>query len=111
MLWRDRILTSGGGVYNMLIKTGADTGWSFKRSYGCNSVIGSENLCGSRDWLVPLPRGVATFVKGRMIGRYTLREQPTQGVGRVRWSPPRSTAFARVAWRDVFSAGIAIANA
>jgi DNA-cytosine methyltransferase len=56
---------------------------------------------GSIKWLVPLPAGVAPFLKGRMIDRFSVRQLPTQGVGREGWSPTASMAFERLAWRDV----------
>jgi Alw26I/Eco31I/Esp3I family type II restriction m6 adenine DNA methyltransferase len=56
---------------------------------------------GSNNWLIPLPGGMAPFLKGRMIERYTVREEPTSGVARPGWNPPASLDFPRVVWRDV----------
>lgn len=56
---------------------------------------------GSAKWLVDLTSGGAPFLKGRMIERFRIREEPSQAVGKARWSPPPSTGFERVAWRDV----------
>ena len=44
MLWKDRIITNGGGGVALEIATGAPTGWSYSRHYGCNTAIGSEHL-------------------------------------------------------------------
>lgn len=56
---------------------------------------------GSSEWLVNLAADVAPFIKGRMIERFRVREAPTHGVGKPRWSPPPSMSFERIAWRDV----------
>jgi len=45
ILHHDRILTngsSGGKAFNLL--TGKDTAWQYRRNYGCNTAIASENL-------------------------------------------------------------------
>jgi outer membrane protein assembly factor BamB len=44
LLWRDRIITNGGGGFAIDIKTGKPTGWTYSRNYGCNTAIGSEHL-------------------------------------------------------------------
>ena len=44
LLWRDRIITNGGGGFSLDLLTGKTTGWSYKRMYGCNTAVGSENL-------------------------------------------------------------------
>jgi len=44
LLWRDKIITNGGGGFALDIKTGQQTGWKYKRMYGCNTAIGSEHL-------------------------------------------------------------------
>ncbi len=44
LLWRDQVLTNGGGGFALDVKTGKPTGWSYKRMYGCNTAIGSEHL-------------------------------------------------------------------
>lgn len=44
LLWRDKILTNGGGGFALDMKTGKQTGWTYKRMYGCNTAIGSEHL-------------------------------------------------------------------
>lgn len=56
---------------------------------------------GSADWLVPLTLGVAPFLKGRMVERFTTRESPTRGVGKTGWRPTASMAHERIVWRDV----------
>lgn len=56
---------------------------------------------GSTQWLTPLPGGSAPFLKGRMIGRYCIRETPTHGVAKPSWTPTASVQCARLAWRDV----------
>ena len=45
VLHHDRILTngsSGGKALHLL--TGKDTGWTYRRNYGCNTVVASEHL-------------------------------------------------------------------
>ena len=44
LLWRNRIITNGGGGFSLDLLTGKRTGWSYKRNYGCNTAIGSEYL-------------------------------------------------------------------
>ena len=44
LLWRDRIITNGGGGFALDLFTGKPTGWSYSRMYGCNTAVGSENL-------------------------------------------------------------------
>jgi hypothetical protein len=44
LLWRDRIITNGGGGFALDLLTGKPTGWSYRRMYGCNTAIGSEHL-------------------------------------------------------------------
>ncbi|MEK6234529.1 MAG: PQQ-binding-like beta-propeller repeat protein [Planctomycetales bacterium] len=44
MLWRDTIITNGGGGFQLELLTGKPTGWSYRRMYGCNTAVGSEHL-------------------------------------------------------------------
>ena len=44
MLWRDKIITNGGGGFQLDLLTGQNTGWKYERMYGCNTAIGSEHL-------------------------------------------------------------------
>lgn len=44
LLWKDRIITNGGGGFELELLTGKSTGWTFRRTYGCNSIVGSEHL-------------------------------------------------------------------
>lgn len=41
------------------------------------------------------------FIKGRMIQRFSITDQPILTVRRDGWIPPVSTNFKRVVWRDV----------
>jgi Alw26I/Eco31I/Esp3I family type II restriction m6 adenine DNA methyltransferase len=52
-------------------------------------------------WLHDLPAEGPRFVKGRMIGRYSTVEEPSQVVVRPGWTPPASVTARRIAWRDV----------
>lgn len=45
--------------------------------------------------------GPHPFTKGRMIARYRLSERPTQSVDTTARPIPASSAFDRIAWRDV----------
>jgi len=56
---------------------------------------------GSGNWLVPLSKGFAPFLKGRMIDRYQIRDEPVSSVAKIGWTPPVSVKFERIAWRDV----------
>lgn len=55
---------------------------------------------GSADWLVDSGSG-NKFIKGRMIGRFTITENPKQKINKGGWSPPESVNFNRIIWRDV----------
>ena len=44
LLWQDKIITNGNGGFQLDLKTGKLTGWSYSREYGCNTAIGSEHL-------------------------------------------------------------------
>ena len=44
LLLRDRIITNGGGGFELDLLTGVKTGWNYKRMYGCNTAVGSQNL-------------------------------------------------------------------
>ena len=44
LLWRDRIITNGGGGFEINLLSGETTGWNYKRMYGCNTAVGSEHL-------------------------------------------------------------------
>jgi DNA (cytosine-5)-methyltransferase 1 len=46
-------------------------------------------------------RGGAPFLKGRMIGRFCVQEQPTDLLRKERFATLPSVKFARIAWRDV----------
>lgn len=46
-------------------------------------------------------KGDGPFIKGRMISRFEVLEQPDRLVSKNGWSPPASTGFERIAWRDV----------
>jgi Alw26I/Eco31I/Esp3I family type II restriction m6 adenine DNA methyltransferase len=47
------------------------------------------------------PAATGSFIKGRMIGRYEVRDRPSFQVNKPGWEPPASVGFERVAWRDV----------
>ncbi len=44
LLWRDKIITNGGGGFQLDLLSGAPTGWNYQRMYGCNTAVGCENL-------------------------------------------------------------------
>ncbi len=44
LLWKDTVLTNGGGGFALDIRTGKPTGWSYNRNYGCNTALGSQHL-------------------------------------------------------------------
>jgi outer membrane protein assembly factor BamB len=44
LLWRDKIITNGGGGFQLDLLTGKSTGWKYRRMYGCNTAVGSEHL-------------------------------------------------------------------
>ena len=44
MICNEELITNGGGGTAFDIRTGKPTGWTWQRSYGCNTAIASENL-------------------------------------------------------------------
>lgn len=44
MLRHDKIITNGGGGFEMELLTGKRTGWGYSRMYGCNTAVASEHL-------------------------------------------------------------------
>lgn len=56
---------------------------------------------GSTNWLAPLSDATPPFIRGRMIGRFQVSEQPLQGVAKVGWSATASVNYQRIVWRDV----------
>ena len=44
LIHHDRLITNGGGGFEIDIKTGKPTGWKYSRMYGCNTAVGSEHL-------------------------------------------------------------------
>lgn len=44
ILWGDRILTNGAGGFAIEMKTGKKTGWTYNRTYGCNTALGGKHL-------------------------------------------------------------------
>ena len=44
LIHHDRLITNGGGGFEIDLKTGKTTGWMYSRMYGCNTAVGSEHL-------------------------------------------------------------------
>jgi len=44
LLWRDKIITNGGGGFQLELKTGKKTGWTYTRMYGCNTAVGCRHM-------------------------------------------------------------------
>jgi len=44
MIHHARLITNGGGGFEISLKTGQRTGWKYSRMYGCNTAVGSEHL-------------------------------------------------------------------
>lgn len=55
---------------------------------------------GSSNWLQD-EGNTPLFIKGRMIDRYSIRIWPSKRIKRPGWTPPPSTYYERIAWRDV----------
>jgi DNA (cytosine-5)-methyltransferase 1 len=55
---------------------------------------------GSKNWLKENGTGVK-FIKGRMIGRFEIKEIPSQFIGKKDWIPPTSCNYEKIVWRDV----------
>lgn len=56
---------------------------------------------GVTECLGPPRKHAPLFVKGRMIGRYETVEEPSQALIKSGWTPPSSSRFRRIGWRDV----------
>ncbi|MCH7727732.1 MAG: PQQ-binding-like beta-propeller repeat protein, partial [Planctomycetes bacterium] len=44
LLWKDKIITNGGGGSMFKLLTGDPVDWKYSRMYGCNTAVGSQNL-------------------------------------------------------------------
>ena len=45
LLWKDKVITNGGGGFRLDLLTGKTSGdWRYSRMYGCNTAVGSQNL-------------------------------------------------------------------
>lgn len=44
LLWKDKIITNGGGGSMFELLTGKQVDWKYTRMYGCNTAVGSQNL-------------------------------------------------------------------
>ena len=44
LIHHDRLITNGGGGFEIDLKSGKTTGWKYSRMYGCNTAVGSEHL-------------------------------------------------------------------
>ena len=55
---------------------------------------------GSTRWLSPSANG-PLFMKGRMVDRLRIKEEPRERVGKPGWTAPSSVNFTRIVWRDV----------
>ena len=54
----------------------------------------------SKQWLSNIGNG-PKFIKGRMINRYVIVEEPCLYINKHNWKPPTSCSYERIAWRDV----------
>ncbi len=44
LIWRDQFITNGNAGGGFGLTTGEPAGWSWSRMYGCNTIIGGQNL-------------------------------------------------------------------
>ncbi len=44
LLWKDKIITNGESGFQLDLLTGKRNDWTFRRMYGCNTIIGGQNL-------------------------------------------------------------------
>lgn len=56
---------------------------------------------GRSKWLKAEDHNSPLFIKGRMVDRYRIREEPNQSVVRPEWTIPTSVSHERIVWRDV----------
>lgn len=52
------------------------------------------------DFLIDDIEGI-NFIKGKMIGRYEIKNPLTQSVNKANWTPPFSVKIDKIVWRDV----------
>ena len=93
----------GGDAIAVLKRLTADLpAWSELEGSGMSSLWAGREVdeTDSRNWLSPDADG-PPFIKGRMIDRFTMREQASERVGKKDWTIPASVGFTRIAWRDV----------
>jgi len=55
---------------------------------------------GSQNWLSKNEEGQG-FIKGKMIDRFKIVEEPSLFVNKSKWTPSTSSDYDRIAWRDV----------
>jgi Alw26I/Eco31I/Esp3I family type II restriction m6 adenine DNA methyltransferase len=54
----------------------------------------------SQDWLGKGGSG-PSFIKGKMINRFKIKETPSQNILKKNWIPPASSGHEKIVWRDV----------
>ena len=55
---------------------------------------------GCKNWLNKEGDG-PLFIKGRMVSRYQILEDPSEHIEKIGWTSPVSAKFPRILWRDV----------
>lgn len=95
-------VTLGGGAIKLLDKMRQDLpSWhQLEKSDGQFWAGREVDETGSANWLSNDGDG-PKFIKGKMIDRYKIVEEPYQYINKDNWSPPVSCNYERVAWRDV----------
>ncbi|MES1221418.1 MAG: Alw26I/Eco31I/Esp3I family type II restriction adenine-specific DNA-methyltransferase, partial [Bacteroidota bacterium] len=76
--------------------------WEDLERIGDDSLWAGRELdeTGRLSWLSDKGNG-PKFIKGGMIERYALTQQPSQFINKENWNPPVSCNFERIGWRDV----------
>ena len=76
--------------------------WADLEDKGVSGLWAGRELdeTGSRAWLSDEGDG-PLFVKGRMVNRFILSEEPTQHIQKPEWRVPNSANEARLVWRDI----------
>ena len=91
--------TAANEVFNKINKMMSPWSSNEKKSKGLWS--GREiDETGRANWLTDQTVG-PPFIKGDMISRYRIVKQPDKFIKKENWSPPSSSMFERIGWRDV----------
>lgn len=96
-------ISIGPRVLNIIEKiTSRFDTWGVIEKQGLDGLWAGREIdeTGSENWLAETGIG-PMFIKGKMIGRYEVRNEPMLKVTKLDWRVPSSVSFEKIVWRDV----------